>query len=80
MAGPHTENFRTAYDAIFAAQGGGRVTGCAEISVTAERLLTDLEQLDAWRKGAARAAGELGGAMQKTLAIVAQMLASHAAT
>ncbi len=79
MAGPHTENFRTPYEAIFAAQGGGRVNGCADIAATAERLLTDSELLRHWREGAARAAGELGGAVQKTLVLVAQMLASHAA-
>ncbi len=79
MAGEHTENFKTAYQAIFTAQGGGRVHGCADIAATAQRLLTDPDLLRHWREGASRAAGELGGAVQKTLAVVAQMLASHAA-
>ena len=80
LAGPHTENFRTAYEAILSAQGGGRVTNCADIASTADQLFSNPGMARSWREAAMRGASELGGAVQKTLATVAQMLASHAST
>ena len=35
LAGPHTENFAVSYDAIFAAQGAGRVRTAREIAALA---------------------------------------------
>jgi len=75
FAGPHTENFTQAYQAIFTAQGAGPVSSCAEIASLAERLIAN--PLDARMMGesASRAADLLGGAVKKTLDAIAPMLA-----
>lgn len=78
MAGPHTENFTPAYDAIFAAQGLGRVNSCAEIAALAHRFLSDPAEARAKGEAAARAAMAMGGAMEKTRERVEALLASHA--
>lgn len=79
MAGPHTENFAGTYETIFAAQGEGRVHGCAEIVALAGRWLGDPD--DARRAGAAAAdaSAALGGALEKTRLAIEAMLA-HAPT
>jgi 3-deoxy-D-manno-octulosonic-acid transferase len=78
MAGPHTENFAPAYDAIFAAQGLGRVNSCAEIADLAHRLLSNAEEARAIGESASRAAVALGGAMEKTREAVEALLEQHA--
>jgi 3-deoxy-D-manno-octulosonic-acid transferase len=78
FAGPHTFNFTTAYEAIFAAQKTGLVHSSAEIAESAGRLLrkpTEARQLGA---AAAGAAGELGGAVAKTMSAVRQLLSANA--
>ncbi len=77
MAGPHTANFTPAYDAIFTAQGEGRVTSSGEIAALAARLFNDAAAAQALGDAAARGAGELGGAMERTRAAIENML-SHA--
>jgi len=77
LAGPHTENFTAAYDAIFAAQGTGRVHSCAEITATAEQLLADPAGARALGDAAASGAETLGGALKKTRTAVEALL-SHA--
>jgi 3-deoxy-D-manno-octulosonic-acid transferase len=74
MAGPHTENFAGIYETIFAAQGDGRVHGCAEIVALAGRWFGDPESARRAGTGAADAATALGGALEKTRAAVETML------
>jgi 3-deoxy-D-manno-octulosonic-acid transferase len=76
LAGPHTQNFATAYDAIFAAQGGGRVASSAEIVAVAERLLCNPNDAIEMGKAAAKAAQTLGGAVDRTLNAVETLLSS----
>lgn len=78
LAGPHTENFVPAYNAIFAAQGAGQVSSCAEIVSLAGRLISNPAEARMMGEAAARAATTLGGAMEKTRERVEAMLASHA--
>jgi 3-deoxy-D-manno-octulosonic-acid transferase len=78
MAGPHTDNFREAYDRIFAAQGLGRVATCADIVALAGRLLSDPPAASAFGKAAAAAATSLGGALTRTRLAVEALLDQHA--
>ncbi|MGD0144239.1 MAG: 3-deoxy-D-manno-octulosonic acid transferase [Rhizomicrobium sp.] len=78
LAGPHTANFTQAYNAIFAAQGAGRVTSCAEIAALAGRLLNDPGDAKALGDAAARGAASLGGAEERTRLAIESLLASHA--
>jgi len=78
MAGPHTENFTAAYDAIFEAQGGGRVVTSADIAGLAHRVLSDAAAASAMIEGAAKGAAALGGALGKTRTFVEELLAKHA--
>ncbi|HEY4115244.1 MAG TPA: 3-deoxy-D-manno-octulosonic acid transferase [Rhizomicrobium sp.] len=77
MAGPHTENFTPAYDAILAAQGAGRVHSCAEIVALATRLIEHPHEARAMGDTAFAAAAQLGGAVEKTRVAVEALL-SHA--
>jgi 3-deoxy-D-manno-octulosonic-acid transferase len=78
MAGPHTENFTPAYDAIFAAQGLGRVKSCAEIAALAHRFLSNPDEAHTIGESASRAAAALGGAMEKTREAIEALLEKHA--
>jgi 3-deoxy-D-manno-octulosonic-acid transferase len=78
LAGPHTFNFTSAYDAIFRAQGTGLVRSSAEIAEIAQRLFADPAAAKALGEAARTAATTLGGAVGKTLAVAEQLLASHA--
>lgn len=78
LAGPHTENFTRVYDAIFAAQGMGRVHSSSEIAALAGELLANPEKAAALGEAAAHGAEALGGAVEKTRAAVENLLASHA--
>lgn len=78
LAGPHTHNFTEAYNAIFTAQGAGRVHSSIEIAAMAERLLASPADAQSMAEDAARGAGTLGGAVEKTRVAVETMLASHA--
>jgi 3-deoxy-D-manno-octulosonic-acid transferase len=78
MAGPHTENFTAAYDAIFEAQGGGRVITSADIAALASRVLSEPAMAKTMIEGAARGAAALGGAVGKTRAFVEELLVRHA--
>src|SRR4029078_1567369 len=77
LAGPHTQNFATAYNAIFAAQGAGRVGSSLELAGIAERLLRNSSDAIEMGKAAARGAQPLGGAVHRTLHAVETLL-SHA--
>ena len=78
LAGPHTFNSATAFAAIFAEQGVGLVRSSSEIIALAGHLLDDPAAAKALGDAAARGAGALGGAAQKTIAIVEAFLAGHA--
>jgi 3-deoxy-D-manno-octulosonic-acid transferase len=78
IAGPHTENFVRAYDAIFSAQGLGRVHSSGEIAALATSLIADPTKAQALGDAAARGADELGGAVEKTRSAIETLLASHA--
>jgi 3-deoxy-D-manno-octulosonic-acid transferase len=78
MAGPHTDNFTAAYDAIFEAQGSGRVVTSADIAALAHRVLSEPSTAAAMIEGAARGAAALGGAVGKTRAFIEDLLARHA--
>ncbi len=78
LAGPHTFNFTSAYDAIFRSQGMGLVRSSTEIADAAQRLLRDPSEAARLSKAAAAAADTLGGAVAKTVAAVEQLLGQDA--
>ncbi len=75
MAGPHTENFAEAYDAIFGAQHVGRVHSCAEIVHLAGQWLADAQLARTAGVAAAQSAAALGGALEKTRSAIEGLLA-----
>ena len=75
LAGPHTFNFTSAYEAIFRAQGVGRVASAGEISALVASLLADPAKTQALGKAAASGAESLSGAIAKTMAVVEKLLA-----
>ena len=78
LAGPHTFNSATAFAAILAAQGLGLVRSSTDIVAIASRLLGDAAEAKALGEAAARGAATLGGAVEKTIAVVDAFLADHA--
>ena len=78
LAGPHTFNFSSAYKAIFRGQGLGLVQSSGEIADVARRLLQDPAKAKSFGAAAASAAATLGGAVDKTVAAVEQLLMCHA--
>lgn len=78
LAGPHTFNFTSAYEAIFRLQGTGLVHSSTEIAAAAKRLLADPAEARRLSEAAAEAVDTLGGAVAKTVAIVEQLLGAHA--
>jgi 3-deoxy-D-manno-octulosonic-acid transferase len=78
LAGPHTFNFATAYEALLAAQGIGRVNTAGEICAIAAKLIG--EPAEAIRLGQAAEAGaaRLGGAVAKTVDVVVKMFDARA--
>jgi 3-deoxy-D-manno-octulosonic-acid transferase len=78
IAGPHTDNFRNAYEAIFAAQGLGLVRSEDELVSLAETLLSDPDQTRQIGAAAQRSVTALGGALELTRLAVEEMLRLHA--
>jgi 3-deoxy-D-manno-octulosonic-acid transferase len=78
LAGPYTDNFREAYDAIFASQGVGRVSSADELEALAAKLLGDPAQARALGQAAEHAVLPLGGALERTRLAVETMVQSHA--
>lgn len=78
LAGPHTYNSATAFAAIFAEQGVGLVRTSSDIVALAGRLLDNPDEAKALGDAAARGAAALGGAVEKTIAVVDGFLADHA--
>jgi 3-deoxy-D-manno-octulosonic-acid transferase len=80
LAGPHTFNFASAYEAIFREQGLGVVRSSGEIAEIARRLLSEPARAKSLGLAAASAAATLGGAFIKTVAAVELLLVHHART
>ena len=78
LAGSHTFNSASAYEAVFKAQGTGRVASSSDIAGAARQLIDDPARAKALGDMAARGAASLGGAVEKTYAAVNALLASHA--
>jgi 3-deoxy-D-manno-octulosonic-acid transferase len=78
LAGPHTFNFTTAYEAVFAAQGYGCVNSTTEIVTIVSKLLADADETCRLGKAAADGAERLGGAVAKTVDVVVKMLDARA--
>ncbi|HTW35928.1 MAG TPA: glycosyltransferase N-terminal domain-containing protein [Rhizomicrobium sp.] len=78
LAGPYTENFREAYDAIIARQGAGRVATADELEELALQLLNDPARARVLGHAAENAASQLGGALERTRLAVETMLQTHA--
>jgi 3-deoxy-D-manno-octulosonic-acid transferase len=74
LAGPHVFNFATAYEAIFAAQGLGRVETAAGIAAIARMLLSDPEKAASLGAAAERGAASLSGAVARTVETVERLL------
>jgi 3-deoxy-D-manno-octulosonic-acid transferase len=79
MAGPYTDNFAGAYESLFAAQGWGRVHSCAEIAAQARAWFASPESARMAGLAAAKAAAQLGGALEMTLNSLEALLADAAA-
>lgn len=80
LAGPHTENFSPIFQAIFAAQGAGRVACAKDIAGLAAELFTDPGRAQTMGNAAKGCAKALGGAMEKTRSAIEAMVAEHART
>ncbi len=78
LAGPHTFNFNSAYEAIFRAQGLGLVTSSRDIVTLAERLLGDPAAARTLGEAACAGAATLGGAVAKSALAVEALLGNHA--
>lgn len=79
MAGPHTHNFSPAYEAIFAAQGEGRVKGCGDIVALASQWLADPKSAHLAGEAAKAAVIAMGGAVKKTLDAIKPLLTDASA-
>jgi len=80
LAGPYTDNFRSAYEAIFAAQRAGRVVSAAEIANLVARSFGNPVEMRRMTEAAAGAVAVLGGAVERTRAAVEAMLSPNART
>jgi 3-deoxy-D-manno-octulosonic-acid transferase len=78
LAGPHTYNATSAFDAILEAQGLGRVNSAGEIASLAQQLLADPGKTKELGEAAARGAGTLGGAVAETIAVANALLKPNA--
>jgi len=78
LAGPHTASAPTAYEAIFTAQGFGRVTSSADIAREAARLLADPAAAAAAGIAADQGAATLAGAVDRSVMQLKQLLDARA--
>jgi 3-deoxy-D-manno-octulosonic-acid transferase len=74
LAGPHTANARTAFEAVLGAQGFGRVGASADIAREAARLIADPAAARAAGEAAARGAATLSGAVERSVAVLRTLL------
>ena len=78
LAGQNTDNFRQAYETIFAAQGFGRVTSTEEIVSLAARLFRAPMEARAMGATARDAILPLGGALDRTHRAIERLISPHA--
>ena len=78
MAGPNIQSAPKAYEAIFAAQGFGRVSSSADIAREAARLLADPLAAKMAGDAAARGAAGLSGAVARTVSALEALLDARA--
>jgi 3-deoxy-D-manno-octulosonic-acid transferase len=78
LAGPNIASAPQAYEAIFAAQGFGKVTSSADIARQAARLLSNAELAQAAGDAAARGAATLSGAVGRTVDALKVLLDARA--
>lgn len=78
LAGPHTFNFTSAYEAVFDAQGLGCVNSTTDICTIASKLLGNAQEARRLGQAAAAGAQKLGGAVTKTVDVVMKMLDARA--
>ena len=78
LAGPHTANAASAFDAVIAAQGFGRVHNSADIAREAARLLRDHNAASLAGDAAARGAATLTGAVGRTTSALEKLLDARA--
>jgi len=75
LAGPHRSNARSAFDAVLAAQGFGDVVSSADIAREAARLIADPAAAARGGEAARAGAATLQGAVQKSAALLEELLA-----
>ena len=78
LAGPHTENFREAYETIFAAQGLGRVASVDDLVGLAAQMLRAPSEARRIGAAALEAVAKLSGALARTHEAVERLLKTHA--
>jgi 3-deoxy-D-manno-octulosonic-acid transferase len=78
LAGPHISNSASSFEAIWTAQGLGLVHSATEIAEIAARFFKNPSEAKAFGEAAARGAGTLGGAVEKTVALVDRLLEINA--
>jgi 3-deoxy-D-manno-octulosonic-acid transferase len=78
LAGPHTANAASAFDAVLTAQGFGRVHNSADIAREATRLIQDPDAAAQAGVAAARGAATLSGAVDRTITALKTMLDARA--
>ncbi len=78
LAGPHTANAASAYDAVLSAQGFGRVHNSGDIAREAMRLLQDRDAAAQAGEAAARGATTLSGAVDRTVNALKTLLDARA--
>jgi 3-deoxy-D-manno-octulosonic-acid transferase len=78
LAGPHTFNSASAYQAVLEAQASGRVASSTDIVALATKLFDDPGYAKSLGDAAARGAFSLGGAVEKTFEAISVLLCRHA--
>lgn len=78
LAGPHSANAASAYDAVLSAQGFGRVHNSADIAREATRLLQDRDAAVQAGEAAARGGATLSGAVDRTVNALKTLLDARA--
>ena len=78
LAGPHTFNSATAFEAIFKAQGLGAVSDSRDIAAMTTQLLGAPEETRKLGEAAKAGAATLGGTVAKTIAVIEAMLGQNA--
>ncbi len=78
LAGPHTTSAPGAFNAVLDAQGFGRVLGSTDIARQATTLLVNPNAGIQAGNDAAQGAATLGGAVERTAAVLAELLDARA--